>query len=330
VIYTLIMCRTYLILFGIGILHLCAGPSWALQQSSSLTKEKLLSFYKDFDELAMIASDEDVNKFRYAVRSDGSYSYLHFNKARFSAIYTTHRDLAEWELYPTHLNYYDGNLQLLSSAGGDPSGMIEEITLDQQIDVGYPIQVKACMWPLVEKLVQLGDFVPNDTGGAELVLEDRNTSISFDSYGRILKVVWWQDDSKSPNYLLWEYDGYSESDLLELPSSMKQTTIVAGQDGVAVPQHAHLDLKFITNPVDISRLIEFTDDNSNYRTKDWSSGDVYEVDGTFLYNEKEMADEYLAAINNSGPKQTRYFLLAGIGLLAIGSVWMLKSKKNAA
>lgn len=305
-------------------------PSLSLghQDVALQTLEELKLYYQPIAELAMVATTEDKsNRFEYAVRRDGSFSYLHFSKDRFDSIYGVNRDISDWVKYPTHMNFYDGQYMFKSSASFDPAGMIEERVFEHPFEIGQPIQVKACLWPFLNKLLESGEIVIG-INEVELVIDHLSLTVLFDRYGRIKQVTWWRENKNSPIYT-WLYDGYTDLSADALPAKMIQTTYSLNKDGKCVSQHVHMNLLFIHDPETIAKMLVFVDDSSNYRKKDVATDNVYDPEGNLLYNEKEMADEYLAAIKNSGPSQWRLILLVGVGCLAIGSAVILKLKKAA-
>jgi len=301
----------------------------ALGQDSQEFIESLQTKYSQFGGVVMHARDAHTDTvFVYAVVKDGAYSYRQYDKEMYGRIYREHRDVeGEWDSIPAHFVYYDGDLKMISAAPFDPAGMYDDVSLSKPLILGEKLPVLMCVWPVIGALIERGIFEPNELGSWTLKFKDVRARIVFDQEGLIREVVWGEDGDKTVLVGRWVYSGYGEGGDPLLPTKMVQTYRSANQDAKhAINSEAHFRLKFDRNPDRVIEALRFVDTGGEYARRDFKTHDVFGPDGEFLYNQDEMAEEYLAALGKGNPKRTRWVLLVVLGLGVIGSVWALRKR----
>ncbi len=292
--------------------------------------ESLQVKYSQIGSVVMHAQDAHTDTvFVYAVAEDGAYSHRQYDKEMYGRIYREHRDVeGEWDSIPAHFVYYDGDLKMISAASFDPAGMYDDVRLSKPLILGEKLPVLMCVWPVIGTLIERGTFEPNELGSKTLKIKDVLARIVFDQDGLIREVVWGEDGDKAVLVGRWVYSGYGEGDDPLLPTRMVQTyKRPADQNGQhAINTEAHFALKFDRDPGHVAEALQFVDSNGEYARRDFKTSNVYDSDGTLLYNQDEMAEEYLAAFGKGKPKRNRWILLSVLGVVVVGSVWVLRKR----
>ena len=297
----------------------------------SVSKESIGEKYAGINILTMTATaQEGTNRFVYTVRSDGAFSYVQFNKDMYSNIYREHRDVSEeWDMYPAYYSYYDGGKSVLVSATFDPTGMYETTRLDNPLDIGQAIQTKGCVWPILPALIEEGEFVAQEDGGLMLLVESLSTSIYFDDRNLVREVVWRDVGSRDGAVGRWKFSGYSESPNTIFPTQMIHTYGVEFENqssSGSIKSHIHQNLEFDRDQNRAEKRLQFVPPAGEHYRKDSRASDVFDSDGTLLYNQDEMAAEYFAALGKGKPKRNRWVLLSVLGVVVVGSVWVLRKR----
>jgi len=291
--------------------------------------EQIRSLYEPFGSLAFVAeSTGEERRLVVATSADGRFSFVQYDKRMFSNMYKSDRDIEqEWKTVPAHFNYYDGKLDVISSAPFDSARMFIENKLDKPMPIGMALQVKHCVWPVIPALLDQGELtVQNEQ--IVLSVEQLDLRVYLNSKYQIVKVAW--RETKSP-MASFRFSNFENPKNPLLPTKMARAfgdSKPSSDDGELA--HEHYTLQFVQDQDEVAKLLAFIDDSGEYVKQDAATSNVYDADGKLLYNEKEMEKEYLAAINNNGPSQIRYILLISVALLTLGSAWLIKSKKVSA
>lgn len=301
-------------------------------QTINSIKDQIQYLYSSYASLGMVAESTDAEReIIVAVISDGQFSFVQYDKQMFSNMYSsTSRDIdKEWEVVPAHFNYYDGMLRMISSAPFDSARMFIERKIEDPMPLGSAIQSQHCIWPVLPALLDQGEL---STGDDQIVLHVKHLELHvyMNSSYQITKVNLGESQSPLAPRVSFGYSGFENSGDPLLPSTMTRAFghVQSGlKDSELV--HERYSLQFVRDQDQVAKMVAFTNDSGKLVRKDAATDNVYDVDGALLYNEKEMADEYLAAIKDSGPGQWRTILLIGVGCLAIGSAVVLKMKRAA-
>lgn len=301
-------------------------------QSIDAVKQQIRDMYDQYPSLGMIAeSADDGRKIIVATSSDGRYSFIQYDKQMLDNIYSTDRDTEqEWKVVPAHFNYYDGKQSMISSAPFDPARMYVERRIDEPMPLGSSIQSQHCVWPIMPALLDRGDLSVSD-GHPILYIKDLDMRVHMNSGYQITRVSLGEDKSPTSPIVSFRFSGFDNPADPLFPTTMHRAFSHAqsGPDGGGL-DHEHYTLRFVHAQDQVAKLITFRADPEIFVRKDAATDNVYDAQGNLLYNEKESAEEYLAAINRSGPGRWRFALLIGVGVLAAGSAVMLKLKGRAA
>lgn len=301
-------------------------------QDMESVAQQIRSLYEPISSLGFVAESIDAErKLIIAASADGRFSFVQFDKQMFSNTYKSDRDREqEWKVVPAHFNYYDGKLGVISSAPFDSARMFIENKLDKQMPIGMAIQVKHCIWPIMPILLDQGEL---STQNEQFVLsvEQLDLRVYMNSKYQVVKVNWGESQNPENPLASFRFSNFEDANNPLFPTQMARA-FGASQPGSADGEiaHEHYALQFVQDQDEVAKLLAFIDDSGEYVKQDAATSNVYDADGNFLYNEKEMEKEYLAAINNNGPSQIRYVLLISVALLTLGSAWILKSKKASA
>lgn len=284
--------------------------------------DELQGLYAEFGGVQLHAVDRDRDIFIVnTVGKNGEFLYKKFDKDSYQSTYRGHRDAeVEWTRTPANFVYYDGQFEMLSSAPSDPASMYDHVVLDFPLPIGEKIQVLSCVWPVLDKLIDRGVLEKNEFNSWDLVLDDVMARIRFDGQGFVREIVWGMNSDEENPVGRWVYSGYSTDSLL--PSTMTQTFQLANRK----PQHSHFSLSFDRPGEQPVELLAFLDEDGEYTRRDLKTKNVYDSDGALLYNEDEMAAEYLEALGKGNPKRTRWILLTVLGAGVVGSVWALRKR----
>jgi hypothetical protein len=311
--------------YGVVLVAIC----FAGRVCGSDISERVLELYAGLEIASVTAvSTNNDGRIVSTVSRDGSYSYVQYNKEQYQNIYREHRDVeTEWENYPAFFSYYDGNLGVVKSAAFDPSEMYETLNLKERFALGSPIQVKACLWPLLPDLFKEGVVGRGSNGLNQLRVDSIATTLIFDDDGLLREVVWGDTSSVNGYVGRWKFSEYSEVDGYPLPGKLIQT-MAYETDGVLEEgaRHAHSTLNFDLDAARNVKRLLFVDETGSRSRLDAETSDVFDTDGNFIYNQDEMAAEYLAALGKGNPKRNRWIMLSVLGVVVVGSVWGLRKR----
>jgi len=303
-------------------------------QDTESVAEQIRSLYEPIGSLGFVAKSTDAErKLVIAASADGQFSFVQYDKQMFSNMYSSDREVdieQEWKVVPAHFNYYDGKLDMISSAPFDSARMVIENKLDKPMPVGMALQVKHCIWPVMPALLDQGELLIQNEQFV-LSVEQLDLRVYMNSKYQIIKVNWGESQNPENPLASFRFSNFEDADNPLLPTKMARIfgySQPSSDQGELV--HEHYALQFVQNQDEVAKLLAFIDDAGEYVKQDAATSNVYDADGNLLYNEKEMEKEYLAAISNNGPSQIRYVLLISVALLAFGSAWILRSKKSAA
>lgn len=283
------------------------------------------------DDLIMTATNTRRDAFEvYAVRTDGAFSYQLYDHALFDRT-PNPPDSGTWRNTPVHFIVFDGQRSLRESYSPDPFRIVDDNRLDSPLPVGESIHLKACSWPILPVLADGSTWTKTNDGNYTLRPGELPITIVFDAHGRLLRIEKHVTNrSGSSMHGTWLFAGYKDTPDSVLPNALTRSLRVQDKDGsTEIEQIDTFSLEFNPSRQDFAQLIELRGLIEEMDVRNPRTGDVSRPDGEFIYNEKEMLNNYYKAVGLRNPTRTRNTLYAIIAVLGLVSIIVIWKKKTA-
>ena len=302
----------------------------AADRPSDTLEARLVERYGSIDSLAVTLDSTDADR-RIVVAADreNRYAFIQYDKHLLGEIYAEHMDTDQkWRQYPAHISMYDGRTHLRTTDPLDPARLLVDHTLDEPMRPAQSIQHKHCIWPLIPELAARSGVERTERG---FVIEspDADLKVHFNDALQVSRVTSGEFTNDGRPLAVLRYHGYAPGPDRLFPDEVTRafrTSVTDEGEPSWVEDRATLE--FEDDQAAIDRVLGYDDNFDEYHFKDASTAHVHDADGTFLYDEREIADKHRAATQPGSTGWLRSTLLA-VAAIAIGAAgWIgLKSRR---